>query len=168
MALTRHNTLIPLLLVLSSLAVLPGCSVLGDMKPAKFTCGLPNGVGCKPVSDVYKLSTAGRLKDSKAATSANSTTGGGITFATSTTDADDVLGIGGNKASSHPATLRASARVPAGGNSGVLETVAPGNPILTRPRQIRIWVDRWEDKDGDLHDETYLYLRLDSGRWLLQ
>ena len=44
-------------------------------------------------------------------------------------------------------------------------TLTPHWPSLTRPRHVRVWIDRWEDADGDLHDETYLYLRLDRGNW---
>ena len=49
----------------------------------------------------------------------------------------------------------------------IVATVQPGDPVLTRPRVIRVWVARWEDRAGDLHDETYLYLRLDNGTWML-
>ena len=47
-------------------------------------------------------------------------------------------------------------------------TVTPGAPILIPPRTMRVWVARWPDEDGTLHDETYLYLRLDNGRWLME
>lgn len=49
----------------------------------------------------------------------------------------------------------------------VVATVKPGDPLITPPKLIRVWVNRWEDHDGDLHDETYLYLRLDNGHWTL-
>ena len=56
-----------------------------------------------------------------------------------------------------------------------LETTAdaasPGEretgPQLAQPRQLRVWVPSWIDAEGDLHGESYLYLRLDEGRWLL-
>ena len=126
--LTRNMALATVLL---GNLLLPGCSVFSDFKAPKYTCGLPNGTGCKPVSEVYKLSVAGRLK------------------------AAHTAGAGSTTAVSH-----------AGGKP--VATVMPGEPILTRPRHIRLWLGRWEDKDGDLHDETYLFLRLDNGQWLLQ
>lgn len=49
----------------------------------------------------------------------------------------------------------------------VVATVKPGDPLITPPKLIRVWVNRWQDHDGDLHDETYLYLRLDNGHWTL-
>lgn len=131
-----HNNIIRrfllLMMVLGSLA-LPGCSAFSDFKAPRFTCGLPNGTGCKPVSEVYQLSVAGRLKAANAAGA-----GSAVTLAAN--------GSGGKP----------------------IATAVPGEPILTRPRHLRLWLGRWEDKDGDLHDETYLYLRLDNGQWLLQ
>jgi conjugal transfer pilus assembly protein TraV len=35
------------------------------------------------------------------------------------------------------------------------------------PRVMRVWVLPWEDTDGDLHDQSYVYMTLDSGRWLV-
>lgn len=124
-----------LILLLPALASLQGCSVLKDFKSPKFACGLPNGVGCKPVSDVYALSVEGRLGEAPQTS---------------------------NDGNTQPAVVSGS------GNTRLLPTVNPGDPILSRPRHIRVWLGRWEDKDGDLHDETYLYLRLDNGQWLLQ
>lgn len=44
---------------------------------------------------------------------------------------------------------------------------AEGEPRLTRPRQLYVWIPPWIDAEGDLHGESYLYLRLDEGRWIL-
>lgn len=41
-------------------------------------------------------------------------------------------------------------------------------PMLARPRQLRVWMPSWVDAEGDLRGEGYLYLRLDEGRWLLE
>ncbi len=127
----NNKKTLAIFLLLGLLSTQAGCSVLSDFKTPRFTCGLPNGVGCKPVSKVYQQS------------------------------ADGTLGRTSDVTAGSTASVQASA-------TGAVATVAPGSPILTRPRHIRVWVDRWEDPQGDLHDETYLYLRLDSGRWLLQ
>jgi len=52
--------------------------------------------------------------------------------------------------------------------SAGLATVSPGAPLLTPPRTMRVWVAPWPDEDGTLHDETYLYLRLDNGHWVME
>lgn len=46
-------------------------------------------------------------------------------------------------------------------------SVEPGDPLLSQPRVLRVWINRWEDRDEDLHDEQFIYLRMDQGRWLL-
>lgn len=107
----------------------------------KYACGLPEGVGCKPVSEVYAASVSGTLVRGRPKQ-----------------DADDKEDNTGN--TGQP-LVKASDAAP------VVATVQPGDPLLTRPKQIRVWINRWEDDTGDLHDETYLYLRLDNGSWRL-
>jgi conjugal transfer pilus assembly protein TraV len=43
-----------------------------------------------------------------------------------------------------------------------------GTPIRSAPRVLRVWFAPWEDSDGDLHDQSYVYLPVDSGRWLIE
>ena len=109
----------------------------------KYACSAPDGVGCKPVSEVYAASVAGELVDADAEPG-----DAGTDTRRVSTD---------NRPASQP------------GNVGqpVVATVQPGSPILTPPKVLRVWIAPWEDKNGDLHDETYLYLRLDEGQWLL-
>lgn len=72
-------------------------------------------------------------------------------------------------------------RVTHGGVSGVATTAMPtvhtgvitkpiysGTPVRTAPRVLRLWFAPWEDQDGDLHDQNYVYLQIDSGRWLIE
>jgi conjugal transfer pilus assembly protein TraV len=105
----------------------------------KYACGVPEGVGCRSVGAIYEASVTGTLPSARG------------------TD-------GGEAESNEPeATERPSATA----EISVVETVQPGDPLLSRPQVLRVWIDRWEDAAGDLHDETYLYLRLDSGNWRL-
>lgn len=118
-----------------ALALLAGCA--GN---PKYACGVPDGVGCKPVGEIYQASVTGTLQRGRV-------------------DGDGGGDENGNDSSDRP---RANAT-----EAPIIATVQPGDPLLTRPRHIRVWIDRWEDKAGDLHDETYLYLRLDNGTWRL-
>lgn len=43
-----------------------------------------------------------------------------------------------------------------------------GTPIRSAPKVLRVWFAPWEDSDGDLHDQSYLYLPVDGGRWLIE
>jgi len=40
--------------------------------------------------------------------------------------------------------------------------------MRSAPRVLRLWVAPWEDSDGDLQDQSFLYVVVDSGRWLIE
>lgn len=54
-------------------------------------------------------------------------------------------------------------------NESVLtRPIYSGTPIRSAPRVLRVWFAPWEDTDGDLHDQSYVYLSIDAGRWLIE
>jgi len=99
----------------------------------KYACGVPSGIGCKPVRAVYQASLAG------------------VPAITTNTD---------RTAAAPPAPKGIAKAVPA-------DSAGPGDPLLSRPRQLRVWIAHWEDADGDLVDESNVYLRLDRGSWVI-
>ena len=123
-----------------SLALLSLPMLLGACATTHYACGLPNGITCKPVSAVYAASLAGSRGNDNDTRESNANV----------------------KALPTPFEEATAATPPT-----VVATVKPGDPLLSPPKQIRVWINRWEDQTGDLHDETYLYLRLDNGRWQL-
>ena len=40
--------------------------------------------------------------------------------------------------------------------------------LRASPRILRLWVAPWEDSDGDLHEQSFLYVVVDPGRWLIE
>lgn len=42
-----------------------------------------------------------------------------------------------------------------------------GTPIRSAPRLLRLWFAPWKDDDGDLYDQSYAYLVIDNGHWLI-
>ena len=128
---------------LTTLALVATIPLAGCSSNPKYACGLPEGIGCQPVSTVYERAVTGTLPETHATPTKTNTS--------ANTDA------------------QALEAVPAEGTVVDIKiaTVAPGDAVLTRPRVQRVWIRRFEDKDGDLHDETYLYLRLDAGQWRL-
>lgn len=50
----------------------------------------------------------------------------------------------------------------------VREPMTTGSPIRSAPRVLRVWVAPWEDSDGDLRDQSYFYVTVDGGRWLIE
>ncbi|PKB13843.1 TraV family lipoprotein [Janthinobacterium sp. 64] len=37
--------------------------------------------------------------------------------------------------------------------------------LRSPPRVMRLWIKPWEDSDHDLHDQSFVYLQTDPGRW---
>jgi conjugal transfer pilus assembly protein TraV len=40
-------------------------------------------------------------------------------------------------------------------------------PLRSPARVLRLWIKPWEDSDGDLHSQSYVYVPIDAGRWLI-
>ncbi len=53
-------------------------------------------------------------------------------------------------------------------NSPFPPPLTSGAPIRRAPRVLRIWFAPWEDSDGDLHDQSVVYLTVDTGEWLIE
>ncbi|MFQ5469741.1 MAG: type IV conjugative transfer system lipoprotein TraV [Gammaproteobacteria bacterium] len=123
--------------------VLSGCAT------PKYACGVPDGIGCKPLSEVHRMAQDGSLKSQAAPDNRDLAEQG----------QDDEGSLGSNT-QRPPSTLSR--------RSTGLATVTPGTPLLIPPRTMRVWVAPWPDEGGTLHDETYLYLRLDNGHWVME
>lgn len=54
------------------------------------------------------------------------------------------------------------------GTASQLPVALPGMAIRSQPKTLRIWFSPWSDEDDDLHDQTYVYVTVDHGRWLLE
>ena len=68
------------------------------------------------------------------------------------------------KRASEPATKTPSpARTVA-----TLKPLSDGAALRASPRILRLWVAPWEDSDGDLHEQSFLYVVVDPGRWLIE
>ena len=40
-------------------------------------------------------------------------------------------------------------------------------PLRSSPRILRLWIKPWEDADHDLVDQSFVYVRVDQGKWML-
>src|SRR5208282_229052 len=40
-------------------------------------------------------------------------------------------------------------------------------PLRSPARVLRLWIKPWEDSDGDLHSQSYVYVPIDAGRWVI-
>lgn len=128
----------------------------------KYACGVPDGIGCKPLSEVHRMAKDGTLKMHAAPNNREEAPPKETSNVLS-----DVEKLAGGANAKPADTTKPNTEVPPRTVPEVV-TVTPGAPILTPPRTLRVWIARWPDEDDTLHDETYLYLRLDSGRWLME
>ena len=147
----------PIALTLLIISVL----ISGCASP-KYACGVPDGIGCKPLSEVHRMARDGSLKMKSAPNNLEEESKPKKQAAQA-----DVVKLAGGAHSKTINDSEADIVAPPRVVPDVV-TVTPGAPILIPPRTMRVWVARWPDEDGTLHDETYLYLRLDNGRWLME
>ena len=45
--------------------------------------------------------------------------------------------------------------------------VEPGQ-LWREAQRLRLWIAPWEDSQGDLHDQSYLYVVMNQGGWDMQ
>ena len=141
----------PMILLLIPVATLLGCAT------PKYACGVPDGIGCKPLSEVHRMArSAPNYRDDEESQSKKAPAAQA-----------DVVKLAGGANRSTGSDQEPEQIAPPRITPNIV-TVTPGAPILIPPRTMRVWVARWPDEDGTLHDETYLYLRLDNGRWLME
>jgi conjugal transfer pilus assembly protein TraV len=124
--------------------LLGGCSGLGGQ--SSLTCKLPDGARCDSVSSTYAESTRGELPGQRK-----------------------------RQATSEPAPGGTPSPSPSGqrGSDGLLMHTDPrmvqvGMPVRSQPRIVRVWIKAWEDADGDLHDQSFVYLPVSEGRWMVE
>lgn len=43
-----------------------------------------------------------------------------------------------------------------------------GEPIRSKQKVVRVWVAPWEDADGDLHDQSFIYVVTRESEWLIE
>jgi conjugal transfer pilus assembly protein TraV len=43
-----------------------------------------------------------------------------------------------------------------------------GTPLRSAPRILRIWIAPYEDSEGDLRDQSHIYVTVDRGRWQIE
>lgn len=147
--------------IMPALLMLGGCasSLSGLDGNSTFSCKAPDGVLCSSLSGVYANALQDNLPglqshkhtsvpDNNASWN-NHVPGTGEPLST-TTDKRVASPV-------QPRTQVPFASVP-----------STGAPIRTAPKILRVWIAPWEDADGDLHDQSYLYVVADPGRWMVE
>ncbi len=135
------------LLCASALLPLTGCvNMSGLGGSSKYSCAAPEGVACDSMSGTYANAVHNNLPSQR-----------GVATGTPAESA--------SSSSTHPADFRRplSGTLPsvANASSGGDTAIALRSPA----RVLRLWTKPWEDADGDLWDQGYVYVQIDAGRW---
>lgn len=123
-----------------SASLLAACGDLSGLGGTNhYACKAPDGVQCQAVSGTYANALQGNLPGQRSAQQAPAAA---------------------LVAPAAPPVL-ASATAPGG--------APPAGQALRSPeRVLRLWIKPWKDRDNDLFDESLVYLKIESGRWLVQ
>ena len=126
-----------------------GCSSFSGLSGSKseLACKAPDGVICTSVSGIYANSLAEALPGQQ-----------------QPKPQDKPSQDAGSKDSRDGATM------PPPGYFSPRDLATPnsGDPIRMAPLVLRVWIAPWEDTDGDLHDQHYLYTVVHQGKWLIE
>ena len=108
---------------------------------SKYACKAPDGVACDSVSGTYANALHNNLPSQQAQRSARRQK-----------EAFE------ESPSSKVGRAISSATANASGMA-----VTP-SPLRTQARILRLWIKPWEDADGDLYDQGYVYVQVDNGQ----
>jgi len=143
--------------VYMSALVLAGCaSMAGVGGSAEFGCKAPVGVKCDSVSGTYYNALQQNLPSQQK--SAPATPDASV----APTLMDQLVGKRAMSASFTRNAALTSATVTA--HAVTREANAP---LRSPARVLRLWIKPWENSDGDLHSQSYVYVPIDAGRWLI-
>ena len=124
--------------------VLAACSITGLGGSDQYGCKAPEGVRCESVSGTYANSVQNNLPAQRRSSATHAT---GVAAGAQTTTA-----LGGGFDAANP-----SASAP-----------EPQQPLRSEPRILRLWFKAYLDSDQDLNDQGYVFVQVDSGRWLIE
>ena len=136
----------------AAVILLTSCSWLGMGGSSEYGCKATTGVTCEPVSSVYNSAISGRLPDARAANAS----------------ANGQQPRSGQPSLTRPAPSAAMSAtvIPAAAMSRSNATNAA--PIRSQPKILRGWIVPYEDADGDLVGDSYIYIPVDGGRWMVE
>jgi conjugal transfer pilus assembly protein TraV len=132
------------MLLVAALAVAAGgCGTFSGLDgSSSFTCKAttPEGGGCQSISEAYARNTGREYARPQPAGA----------------DADA-------KPKAPLPTMPAAAKL----SPRDMDAPNSGMPIRQPPLVLRVWVAPWEDEAGDLHDQSYFYTMVHSGKWMI-
>src|SRR5581483_632804 len=141
-------------------ALMSGCaSMAGVGGTSEYGCKAPEGVKCDSVSGTYYNSVQNNLPSQRQ---------GGPATPQDQAAPTRMQALGGNRSVATGASVMPVVAPLATNSGSVLPPAAyTSMPLRSAARVLRLWVKPWEDADGDLMDQVYVYVPVDNGRWLV-
>jgi conjugal transfer pilus assembly protein TraV len=109
---------------------------------SKYACKAPDGVACDSVSGTYANALHNNLPSQQAQTIARR-----------------------QKEASEENPPNRLARPISSATANASDMAVTPSPLRTQARILRLWIKPWEDADGDLYDQGYVYVQVDNGQW---
>ena len=135
--------------MVAMMVALSGCSNLSGLGGgSKYACKAPEGVACDSVSGTYANALHNNLPSQRQQQS--------VEAPTPSEPSQSTL--------PHRPALTA---MPAIAITGTLIPAQGANPLRSQARVLRLWTKPWEDVDGDLYDQGYVYVQVSNGQWLI-
>jgi conjugal transfer pilus assembly protein TraV len=133
--------------------LLSGCTNMSGLDgTAEYGCKAPQGVQCDSVSGNYYNAIQNNLPSQRQSRSPNTDSDKGrSTRSAPTPDARPLRLLPIAQAATDSAT----------------STTVVALPLRSQAHVLRLWFKPWEDVDRDLYDQGFVYVQIDSGRWLV-
>jgi len=148
--------------LISASMVLAGCGSLSGLDSSdKFSCAAPDGVTCMSVSGIYANAKANNLPSQNVGRSVGTVEQPSGKSAGTTRQKNDMDYF------SPPNNISTGSTVP---KNSPAAFAAPnfGSPLRTPERILRVWLAPFEDTQGDLHDQKYVYVQVTKGQWTIE
>lgn len=123
---------------------LTGCMTMSGLDGGStFSCKAPDGVTCSSLFGIYTNAVADNLPGMQKKSHSGAA----------------AIAAASSESNASPAAVASNIRGRA---------PSAGMPIRSTQKVMRIWVAPFEDNDGDLHDQSYVYMVADIGRWNIE
>lgn len=153
---------ITLVTSMAGMAILSGCASVASPYggESSFSCSAKymEGVPCDSITGTAKNYDAGNLKWQRKDGTQEAPSS--IAQMRSTIEQPPIQGPHQDGRASAPVTEKLSPRT--------LSAISTGFPLRTPDRVLRIWVAPYEDEEGALNDQKYVYLTVEKGGWQLE
>lgn len=128
---------------IAAMASLVGCGTMSGLDASSsFSCKAAPGVSCQSISGVHQNANAGNLPFQQE---------------------ENAPKVAAGEKKSY-GTPRADSKI----SPKDMNAQYSGMPVRQPPLVLRVWMAPYEDDSGDLHDQTYFYTMVHSGKWMIE